>query len=347
MAPADDLEVASTVLTTMREVLRQPSSFRDPGVPLFHEIPSTDPDVAVLRLLQELSRVGHSLAQAHAALCRERQPQSGWEQPGAIRDLVAQIQANWSWPPSAPRLGTASPRAGQPEERFDDLRGQIAALEDELLDLRAENGRLRDENEGLKRDSAAKADLLTASWGAADRRWQAIAGIDHLPPAVLPDLRKHTLEARRRAPEFVSGAALEFTHCVSSAVDNPQAQRDALKKIVQNQVSASIRPIDAIMPPGEAGEPEVAGDVVKAIESMLNRIEEMVRNHNRYRQEAEGRRAQLQRDLQQAQSEYQRLCEGRLAELKYIRGRSREKIEKLQALHQSEIAALVHALRPD
>ncbi|MDR0738858.1 MAG: hypothetical protein LBF33_01740 [Oscillospiraceae bacterium] len=65
------------------------------------------------------------------------------------------------------------------------------------------------------------------------------------------------------------------------------------------------------------------------VENLRNNVTELIQS-----------RTNLQYEVQQLKSELSNLKQGRLAELKYMRQRSRVKIEKLKALHQTEINAL-------
>ncbi|MDR0738764.1 MAG: hypothetical protein LBF33_01260 [Oscillospiraceae bacterium] len=58
-------------------------------------------------------------------------------------------------------------------------------------------------------------------------------------------------------------------------------------------------------------------------------------------------RQQLARNLEATNVALRQLREGRLVELQYMKQRTRSKIEKLRALHQMEIDALVNAFRKD
>jgi regulator of replication initiation timing len=162
----------------------------------------------------------------------------------------------------------------------------------------------------------------------------------------LSAFRPRSLSARDNACRRISEDVISFTLGVCHALNNAEAQRIPLRNRVQSLMCGVKKDISEILDLGEIGamETPLPLEAEEAIRTMLSKIEVTVLNHNTFRQDAQRKQAHLQTSLQQAQSELQRLREGRLAELKYIRGRSREKIEKLKALHQSEIEVLVHAL---
>jgi hypothetical protein len=159
-------------------------------------------------------------------------------------------------------------------------------------------------------------------------------------------LRPRAVGAQERAAQKVIGMVESFARHVCHALNNAKAQREPLIMEANELVREVLEAIDQVLGLCLNPRTEDSRQVEDAIGAMLDRIERTVLDHSAFRADAQAKMARLQANLQQVQGELQKLREGRLAELKYIRGRTRAKIENLKALHQAEIDALVNVFSP-